>query len=244
MICLTFDTEGCAEAFVEDALKLADPIPGKLTFFCKERYALLGGHGVRWEVGLQPALRPGEEAEAALATLAAAIPEAKGLRPQAGCTSHPLLEAAARRGLRYTSITAPLYQGGLAPYALPWGGWELPIYYQDTLDLVRPDFWPGSQAFATEILHRAARHPGLYVFAFHPVHLTLNTPTQAYWETHRQHVQDRAAVRARAYPGRGVRTFFLDLIDVLAQTPTSSFSMTEALDHYAARHVTGLWEGR
>ncbi|MBI5369036.1 MAG: hypothetical protein HZA54_18520 [Planctomycetes bacterium] len=248
MICLSFETDGCSDELIDEALRLSRPVPGRLTFFCASRYpGLTTGdwRGRRWELALSPAFASAPDPAAELDRLMREMPEAVGLRARDGVAGHAVLRAVGARRLRYTSNTAPLFQAGLAPYPNPWGSWELPMYYMDDLDFVRPDHWPGAEApFSPELLHRAVKMQGLYVFAFHPLHLALNTPGTAWHQANAAGPGDLDGLARRAFPGRGVRTFFLELADLMQRSGSPSFTLAEALDLYAARLPTGVWEGR
>jgi len=58
--------------------------------------------------------------------------------------------------------------------------------------------------------------PGLKVFAFHPVHVFLNTPTIEFYERNKPHYDDPAALRAARHDGMGVRDLFSEVLEVLA----------------------------
>ncbi|MBI3271857.1 MAG: hypothetical protein HYZ53_22890 [Planctomycetes bacterium] len=245
MICLTFDLQDCPEPLIQHALGLCDRVPGKLTFFCSHKSALLGDRSPRWEVALLPCVEPGEDPAAAVKRVAAELPMAAGLRAAGFLHGERVMEALSSCGLRYASNTTPLYQSPLAPYALPWGGYELPVFYVDTLDFLHAEHWPGSTpAFDPTLLHRASKPGSLYIFDFHPVHLLLNTPNLAFYLANKAQVAGLVTSPLSPFLGRGTRTFFLELVETLRESNSSSFSMCEALDFYAARLPTGVWEGK
>lgn len=236
MICLTFDTDWCPELLVEHTLNLAKPVDGQLTFFCTGVYATLKREAERVELALHPNFHQGgEDPDDTLTKLSSQLPEAVGLRGHSCADSHRILALLRKHRLRYTSNTAPLFAEGLRPHEHPWGGHELPIYYMDNLDFLRLDHWDGAVAFAPEVIECAVKQPGLFVFDFHPVHLTLNTPSQGYYEANKHRYQDAPALLERTHAGRGTRTFFIELVDAMRRAAIPSVSMSEALDTLAPR---------
>lgn len=248
MICLTFDTD---YANSEDLRRLLaqHPIPGNATFFLHSPPGTVSGtmyrplvpSGWSWsgvdfgghEVEPHPVFKDTQPWEETLAECEAQVPGPHlGLRPHSCATSHILGIIMKRRGYLYSSVTAPLYQARLRPYRQPWGVYELPIYFMDNMDYCMAQNWPGAghQPRQPRLIRRALEEDGLYVFAFHPIHILMNTCSQAFYEqARRQVVRDGATWSQVRNPGEGVATFFVALCDAMRSAGVQSKTCLEVV---------------
>ncbi len=140
-----------------------------------------------------------------------------------------------RRGYLYSSVTAPLYQAGLRPYRHPWGVYELPIYFMDNMDYCMAQNWPDAHHRPRDqrLIRRAVEDRGLYVFDFHPIHILMNTRSQASYEQARSRVLQQGATWSEVRnPGEGVATFFMALCDAMRSAGVPSVTCLEALRAY------------
>jgi hypothetical protein len=141
----------------------------------------------------------------------------------------------AQLGYEYVSQATSLYQPGMMPFRHPWGLWELPIYYMDSMDLCMGDNWPEIKhtPFREAVITPALNAPELYVFDFHPIHLALNTSSHADYSCVKQAIIDgEASPFELAGKGRGARTLFDELCQAMSAAGERSYSCSEALDYY------------
>jgi hypothetical protein len=139
-------------------------------------------------------------------------------------------------GYRYVSQATHLYEPGLAPLRHPWGIWELPIYYMDSMDFWMTKNWPDLRhvAFNTQLIRTATEQDGLFVFDFHPIHIALNTRAhEDYQAVKDKIVRDGVSPFDVTFPGRGVRTFFQELCSAMRERKQISYTCSEALDRLA-----------
>ncbi len=178
-------------------------------------------HPQLFELGIHPNFLPGsthgDQPAAVLRHCLHLVPAATSLRTHSLVQSTPLLAQV----LAQTAITADVslflpHTPHLQPVNYRWGGKTLvriPFFWEDDFEMegAQPGWqlepgWPLS--------------PGLKVFNFHPIHIYLNSPDlRAYQRIKKHPLQDLTAAEAadQIEPGRGTRSFFLELVDYLAE---------------------------
>ncbi len=229
MIVLTFDTDHVREADLARFLS-EFPLPGRGTFFLDRRYPNIdfGEH----EVGLHPVLADRDDWRATLSGLLAETPHAGHvIRPHSCTYSHMLGVMLAELGVRAISQTTPLFTRGLRPYRHPWGLWELPIYYMDSMDMTFPHNWPAvSHApFDTDVIKASTNDDALYVYDFHPVHIMLNTPSFAHYQAVKPRVLAGESPTNLAAKGHGARWFYEELIKEMNRSRMTSTGCRAAI---------------
>jgi polysaccharide deactylase WbmS-like protein len=226
VICLSFDTDHLDEGRMEEFLATV-PIPGEGTFFCTRRYECLGPPH---EVCPHPLLEEGGNWEEELAGTRGAFPAAVGWRSHSCIYSHLIAQRVAAAGYLYASTQLdPLPPA--RPFREAWGLWHMPIFYMDNLDFSQSRFWPGTTRvpFGEEIIERALADDGIYVFDFHPVHLTLNSASAAAYFERRDAFLAGEPLDALRCEGRGARTFYDELCARMERDGVRSVRMRDAL---------------
>jgi len=158
--------------------------------------------------------------------------EAMVIRPHSCLYSHMLGIYLARHGYRGVSQATYLGQDGLQVYPHPWGIWELPIYYMDSMDLAMDRNWPGlgHRPFDRNLIDRAVEGDALYVFDFHPVHVALNTSSYEQWKRVRPKIVTQESSPFRlTFGGYGSRTFYEDLIRAMESRKIESVACGDVL---------------
>ncbi len=231
MICLTFDTDWLADADLARFLN-EFPIPGKATFFMHD--LLPSAHDSRHELCPHPFFDDLTCWQTVLAACRAKLPASpKGVRPHSCVFSHMIGVGLHNLGYRYVSQATNLFQCGLGPHRHPWGLWEMPIYYMDNMDFCFGRNWPAAahRPFAEDVICNAISRHGLYVFAFHPIHIVLNTRSFEDYELVKPKiVQERVSPFELTFPGRGTRTFFSELCLAMQAAGQTSYSCWDALE--------------
>jgi len=211
MIALTFDTDWMRQ---DDLRRFFDeyPFPGTGTIFLHQPYRFL--ESAPHERCPHPSPVGPEEWKTSIRTLLDDLGiEPTGVRTHSAIHSHRLEMALYELGFKYTSNTSRLFERHIQPVRLAWGLWELPIYYMDNLDLTMEEYWKdaGHKPLSAEVVTQALRDEALYVFDFHPVHVTLNTPSLQYYLAHHAELKSGASPFRLQYRGRGVGTLFREL---------------------------------
>lgn len=232
MIVLTFDTD---YVYPKDLERFTHHfgLPGRTTFFLWRpfRGLDLGRH----ELAPHPFLSETTPWRTTLDEFEQAWGRrARVLRAHSCVYSHMLGIELARRGYAAVSQATFLGQANLRPYRHPWGIWELPIYYMDSMDMTFGRNWSDFDhaLFSSATIETAlADSAGLYVFDFHPIHVILNTSSYDQYQSVRGRVVDeRVSPFDLAFAGQGCRTFFEELLRRMNETRQESKSCGDVLD--------------
>jgi hypothetical protein len=212
------------------------PIPGRATFFLHARFPSL--NATTHELCPHPFIDDMREWKSAVAAAAGNVPSTpKGLRPHACVFSHAMAVGLHELGYRYVSQANMLHDRNARLVRQPWGIWELPIYYMDNMDFWAPGNWPGEglQPFRPEVLRDALEGDGVYVFDFHPLHIALNTRTPADYAAVKDRILKGESPFDLASPGRGTRTYFLELWAAMRERRIASLGCWDALQKAGVR---------
>lgn len=143
----------------------------------------------------------------------------QGIRTHSCVNSHLLSLDWARRGYRYQSIVSDLGNVSNRPYLLPWGIWEMPIYYMDNMSMWAQVNLQGAKMSDLDYLNMALDSDNLCIFDFHPIHIALNTSsTESYGMKKNQIIVEKADPWNLADKDKGIRDFFENVLNAcLAQ---------------------------
>ena len=127
-----------------------------------------------------------------------------------------LAERLASNGYRYVSIHDDLGSCEIRPLRHAWGLWHMPIYYMDNLDFSAGRFWDDAdEPFRPELIDAAVHGDALFVFDFHPIHLSLNSPNAEEYFARRALFETDTSIEELRFEGRGTRTFYLELVEAM-----------------------------
>ena len=242
MICLSFDTDHLDEERMREFLATT-PVPGSGTFFCTQVYESVGS---QHEVCPHATIDPGKPWEGSLDEAERMFPEAKGFRAHGCFYSHALALELAQRGYDYISTQDQAGRRDVVPQREIWGIWQLPIYYIDTFDISVQRHWGEQveQRFSVELLGVAISGPGLYVFAFHPIHLMLNSSNVDEYLAGRDCFRDGAPLGQLRSGEYGAADYYAELVKGMETAGVESVTMSDALARRAEFAVTGAGPGR
>lgn len=229
MIALTFDTDWMTSASMRQFLNETE-IPGKATFFLHDVYqdVNFGEH----ELGPHPTIVECNDWTSDLERLSSQIlSRSRGCRPHSCVYSHMIGLELHKRGFEYVSQQSQLFQKGNKPFRHPWGIWELPIYYMDNMDYCFGENWTdvNHHPFNEEILNNSLCNDGLYVYAFHPLHIALNTISFDDYSQKKQKLQMGINPYDIEGDGFGVRDFYKLLCKKMKDADVVSVTAYEAL---------------
>ncbi|OLD41883.1 MAG: hypothetical protein AUI21_01050 [Nitrospirae bacterium 13_1_40CM_2_62_10] len=247
MIALTFDTDWMHP---DDLQRFFDeyPFPGTGTIFLHQPYRFL--ESTPHERCPHPLPVGPEDWKASIRRLLDELGlEPSGIRTHSAIHSHRLEMALYELGCKYTSNTSRLFERNVQPVRLAWGLWELPIYYMDNLDLTMEEYWreAGHKPLVPEVVAQALQDDALYVFDFHPVHITLNTPSLQYYLAHHAELKSGVSPFRLQHRGRGVGSLFKELCAAMGAAGLASVALRQvwasATDRLASvRSDAKRWE--
>lgn len=158
-----------------------------------------------------------------------------GTRPHSCVFSHMVGVGLKNRGYNYVSQAQNLYCTNLVPFRHPWGIWELPIYYMDSMDFWMRKNWSeiNHEPFSQDIIEKAVQGDGLFVFDIHPLHVALNTRShENYAAVKDMIVNEGQSPFDHASYGKGTRDFFTRLCIRMHEKGIRSHSCSEVLCAY------------
>ncbi|MCA0425363.1 MAG: hypothetical protein LCH61_18935 [Proteobacteria bacterium] len=233
MIALTFDTDHMSDAQMRAWLK-GCRFPGRGTFFCTEAFHFLADAG--HEVAPHPFLGDKSDWEAILREWRETFPKATCWRAHSLVFSQYVGVRIGKLGYTIASTVDTFGRTDISPFFVPWGVWQMPIYYMDNNDFNRTDFDTVGdyRIFDPKFISQAVESEQVLVFDFHPIHYELNTPNYAYYVERASAFkagEDPAKLR---YDGYGARSFFDDLVAAMDKRGLKSLTLPEALGQWQA----------
>lgn len=216
-VFLTIDIDWASDDILAETIDLLESGGAAATFFVTHRTSLLERlrANPNFELGIHPNFNhlltggPGDGRNAGeiLESLIAIVPEARSVRSHSMTQSSRLLDLFHSAGLTHDSNHFIPARAGmaLAPYR-HWNGLvRVPYFWEDDVSLLYGDTAPMDDLLAT---------PGLKVFDFHPIHVTLNSTNIGVYENSRHVHHDRTLLREYARSGSGVRTTLERLLQI------------------------------
>ena len=233
-LCITLDIDWAPEEIIADVLSLLDEADVRATIFATHDSPQLTSfscrrnrHAPRFEIGLHPNYRGGfVDADRPLQELKTLYPDAIGGRSHGLCVSSDILAAYVRCGLQYEANIFLVGHEGLKPSARNEDIWSIPCYWSDDNPLCAlPPFRIDNLRLDT---------PGLKVLNFHPIHIYMNTCSQAHYREYRHAMQDVGRVSELINTtDRGIRDLFVDLLEHVAASGRPTYNLNEIHSHYA-----------
>ena len=232
VICFTFDVEWASQPVIDDvrALLAEHGIAG--TFFVTHAGIDVGNN----ERGLHPNFRrngdvyrllsnaanrsDSEVYEHVLETVLSFAPEARGSRSHSLLFDSMLLPIYQRLGLEYDATLRLELVPHLQPFWKQHDIVEIPTYYADFFDLVSQ-----TTGFRSENLMLTS--PGMKVLDFHPNLVYINAPDVAHYDASRSFYHDSGRLKAARYSGKGTRTLFIELLELVASNGLKTATLGE-----------------
>lgn len=216
-VFLTIDIDWADDSVLADTIDLVEGSGAAATWFVTHETSLLARlrENPAFELGIhpnfnhlltgEPAAGNAHSAEEVLGRLRQLVPEAAGMRSHSLTQSSRLLDLAQQLGLAYdANMFVPAHAG---IELRPWRHWNgmlrLPTLWADDVHVVE-----GRDVSMADLRQR----PGLKILAFHPVHVLLNTDTEARYAAAKAAGRTAEAMAPHRNPGRGVRTLLMELL--------------------------------
>jgi SAM-dependent methyltransferase len=193
-----------------------------------------------FELGIHPNFLPGsshgETVEEVVEHITGLFPKARCFRSHGFVDSTQICQEFVRAGIQYDSNLCLYLQPGLFPLLHESGLMRFPVFWEDDIHLSRRDVrWDLDWAvdpFTT---------PGLKILNIHPIHLALNTPDEAFYQSVKKRRADGAPVRLSEmrFPGQGTRTLVLALLERLKSLDVRFHTLSEAYAMFSKLRVSG-----
>ena len=233
-VAISIDLDWAPDFMIRDTMELLAGAKVNATIFVTHSSDLLAQPDRRsCELGFHLGL-----SDSSIETLDAAIGDLKSIYgPLDGVRSHALLESARyypaykRHSISYSSNYLLFGAQNLRPIRMLDGIWHLPIYWMDNVHLMVNDscsYEIARQAFSELLVAK-----GMKVFAFHPVHLYLNSADISKYEKvkhelHSEEVMAHSVNKCRY----GTRDRFHQLMEWSEKRNMKPVTMIEMLNQY------------
>lgn len=225
-VCITLDVDWAPDGVMEPVLDALRRAAVKATFFATHASPLLMAiDDPDVEVGLHPNFNDcGGDFEQRIRLLKEAYPAARGGRSHSLFVSSHILQLYRKYGLSYESNNFLPMHPHLRPVMRFPEFVSIPFYWSDDkLDVY--------SSFTLEDLGLAT--PGLKVLNFHPIHVFMNTTSEAHYLSYKQHYHDVAALRPLVNSSQpGVATLFHDVLEHLRRSGARTRTMREICDSF------------
>ena len=219
--CITSDTDWASEYCLQDFTSILNDHGIKPTIFVTHDSPiikkLLKDDVI--EVGIHPNFFPnstqGDDHNDILNNLLKLYPDSKSFRSHSFFENSHILMEMRKRELNYDSNLCLYLQPNLVPLSLATGGVRFPVFCEDDAHWNSAKHtWDFDDYLATFMT------PGLKVLNFHAFLVTANIPNLEYYEKIKEHspTLSEENIEEIRYEGKGVRTFFIELLQKLTST--------------------------
>jgi len=223
-IFITLDTDWVTDPILEFCCQHLLENKISATIFATSRSGLLDdlkSEGL-FEIGLHPNIAAIDQARGEIQRLKEIFPDAQSLRSHSLFHCSRLFPILNDLGIHLISNhLAPLCPN-LAPVSLPYDTLEFPIYFMDDAHLL---MYQGSDKF--ELSSLRLEEPGIKVFAFHPIHIYLNTERSERYETSKAQHKDPTGLQEFVNTGVGTKTLFLSLLNYIKENSLKTYTLSQ-----------------
>jgi hypothetical protein len=242
-VCLSVDVDWASPDVLADLRSLFDERGLKATFFVTHAGIDVPGH----ERGIHPNFRRNGDLMRALeketggtrldepaiyqklvAAFKSFAPEAKGVRAHSLYYDSMLLPTYQELGLEYDSTYQIPLIGGLRPFWKEYEILEIPVYFNDHFELK-------SNAVGFDARNLKLGEDGLKVILLHPNITFLNAASNEQYLACKPFYHDYERLLQARYPGRGVRSLALDLLDSIVAQKLPVITLGEVSERW--RHM-------
>jgi hypothetical protein len=220
-IAITLDVDWAPEAAIAAAAETLERAGVRATFFATHASEVLGALDPDlFEIGLHPNFNDaGAEVERPIAELKDLYPKAQGARSHSLFVSSRILGLYRAHGLRYEANVFLDGHPHLRPVMRFADLVSIPFNWSDDKHLER------ERPFDIDAV--GLGRPGLKVFNFHPIHVFMNTTSDAHYAAYRPHYRDADELREHIADGPGIGTLFWDLVEALGNGAARVSTMRE-----------------
>ncbi|MFH1743219.1 MAG: hypothetical protein ABIH23_29790 [bacterium] len=223
----TMDMDWAPPDVIEDALGVFDEYSIRCTLFLTNRLTGIGLQ--KHELSVHPHCTDLSAMENTLLDSLKIVPDAVGIRWHSLFHTQRLFPIYAAHGIRYESNVMMYNVSGISPYRLTPRIWEFPIFFMDNVHLwmsndVQHPFEPACLRLNSE---------GLKIFAFHPMHIFLNTDRLDRYEAAKVDYHNPVRLREHIHPetsGTGIRVLLKRLLAFVHEQNIRTMTLREIVD--------------
>ena len=234
MIAITFDIDWATDVMIADTLDLLNTAGVRATLFATHATSLFDGIEGH-EIGIHPNFLLTKDYRSEFDRLMGLYPQAKGVRCHSYYQNTQILDLFVERGLRYDSNLLMFHCQGIHAFQ-NWNGLvRVPVFWEDDINYLVGGTWDPQML-------SISNPNSLYVFAFHPVHVFLNTERIDRYKVAKPHCNDTKKLQEfvnSESSGVGTRVFFKKLLTLIEEKYSS-----QTLGEIVASLYTNLNKGK
>lgn len=224
-ILITFDTDWVHDEIIKYSIDLVDEYGLSATFFATDySRALKDADDERFEIGIHPDFKDTlDNFESKIKELKNIYPEASGVRSHSLFCSSTITILFKDFGFDYDVNLFMPYFPGLRP--LKWFNSliRLPFYWEDDFHLI------SGKGFDRESL--MLDQAGLKIYAFHPIHVFLNTENIKRYEDAKAYIKQPDKLQEfRNTKTRGCKDLFDEIAGHILDEKLATYRLKELLD--------------
>lgn len=238
VICFTFDLDWASEDSIKHTVDIIEKFGFKSTFFITHSSKILSNKIKNKEIdaGIHPNFLKnsshGKNPKDIIDYCTKLLPEAKSFRCHKYFDNNDITEILYEKGFKYDSNLCTNLEC-VDPFEHRSGLIRFPIYFEDGGYLLH-----GNSLNFKEFQPILFKKPGLYIFSFHPMHLTINSPSFSYMRKIKDSLSSSTwnklthmELEHLSYKGKGIRTFSLDLLNFIKKENFPVITLEEAYEH-------------
>lgn len=194
-IYITFDADWAHEEVLADAIEIIENSHARATIFATNKCSIFNGLDFnQWEIGIHPSYSfENYNDSETVDKMKSLFPDSKSIRCHSLVQSTRLLEKFASMGFTHESnLLLPHWSGmSLKPFLDCNGIVRCPYCWADDATIVASQ----KGIYPKENIDKALHSEGLLIFAFHPIHIFLNTEDLARYEMARSYLKEPNQLR-------------------------------------------------
>jgi ubiquinone/menaquinone biosynthesis C-methylase UbiE len=226
---LTSDVDWGKEEWIDDLADIASSFDIKPTFFATHDSASLRKLRAdeRIHIGVHPNFLPGsshgDDVNTVIDHVLRWFPETNCFRAHSFVDSTLIALKFREHGMQYDSNLCLYLQENIPALNHASGLMRFPVFWEDDIHML----WNGAWDF--DQLEQKFLTPGLKVLNFHPIHVALNTPDDAYYQSVKNQAlnQNNEENENLRFSGKGTRTFLLELLERLTELDIRFYALDE-----------------
>ncbi len=226
MIALTFDTDWVQEETLVELCKNLSNNHLKATFFVTREYKYLKNPLFEINPHINFNSHYSDYKKEFLKIGKTIHKKTKGIRNHSLYFHERLREIWRQSGIKYSiNQLLPLVED-LKPFYISKSVLELPLYFLD--------YWylENNQKPKFDINDLKLGKPGLKIFDFHPIHLSLNTPSLNYYQKFRHFYHKPKMIKKYSFKGRGIGSLFFDFVEYIKIKNLKTYQLQDIYKKY------------
>jgi hypothetical protein len=220
---LTFDTDWAPDFVLDYCFNLVGQKGIKATIFATGSSPVLTKLNDRlFEVGIHPRFSKSVDVRDEIIRLKKIFPRATSLRSHSLCHSSRFFPIFREMNISSTSNYLASFCKNLEPIIQPFGILEYPIYFMDDAYVLMY-----GEKDKYQLSSLSLDSAGVKVFAFHPIHVFLNTNSLERYEQQKKHPNFFGRLEELVNKDIGIRDLFVSLIEYVSSRSFETLKLSE-----------------